>query len=146
MGDEFGDFFDDWMKRIGPGPDDGNGGDTFIMPEIFGKLRYRQGGSKTSWENPGAAKYTPGPWQFQAGSVRWTGGARKVGTEDVSMPVEFGFGFLVIASPTATTPNFEDVTVMCSISNNQDFTLIWHSVNNLTRVVINWIAMGTISL
>ncbi len=138
---EFGNYFDDWLNRLKPGEGAG-----FVMPEIFGKLRYRQGGSKTSWENPGGSKYVPGPWQMQAGSIAWTGGAALVGTKDVSMPVEFGNGFLVIASPTATTPNFEDVTIMCAISNDQDFSLIWHSVNNLTRVVINWLALGTIGL
>ena len=62
------------------------------------------------------------------------------------MPVTFSDGFLVWATPVATVPIFEDVRLMCSISNNQEFTLAWWSTNNITQLVFNWLAMGEVSL
>ena len=134
--DGFGGYYDSFLEGITPGSKVSSGG-------IF---RYRQGGDPRDWSAAGGSKYLPGDWQMQAGCIKWTGAAAASGMVEITFPTPFADSPIVLCTVTNTNPGFERCVVQPTIAAPSLLEVYWWSDNNLTRVDIFWLALGSIGL
>lgn len=128
--------FDDWVGDIRPG----------AKVSHVGLLRYRQGADPRDWSIGGGSKYLPGDWHMQAGCSKQTFTARSSGGFEITFPVPFGDAPICFVSPAGTTPLFEEIRYQVTIQSNAFIEVYWWSTNNLTKLWVNWLAMGPIGL
>ena len=132
-----GNLFEDWLDNL-----DAAG----RVASAVGQLRYRAGGNSRDWSAPGSSKYLPGDWHMQAGCFRKMFTARKSGGFEISFPTPFAEPPLVIANIGGTLPQFEEARFQSTIQSSSVVEIYWWSTNNLTRIWINWLALGPIGI
>ncbi len=133
-----GEMFGDFMDTIKPG--------SRVSRGDPGLLRYRQGNDPRDWSGAGGTKYLPGDWNMQCGSFRKMFTVRKSGGFEVTLPIPFAEPPLVLVSISGTLPAFEEVRFQSTIQSAGVFEVYWWSTNFITRVYINWLALGPIGL
>lgn len=137
MSDDFGDLFDDFIiEGIRPGH----------QVSMVGAMRYRQGANVQDWSAPGAQKFLPRDWHMQCGCEKWTGSAATFGGIEIYFPTPFAYEPIVLATATNTTPLYKPVNVLASIVGPDGVEIYWSCGTSLTRVDINWLALGAIGL
>lgn len=133
-----GDLFSNWMENLEPG--------VGKVSSLIGQLRYRAGGSSTDWSTPGSTKYLPRDWHMQAGCFRDMFTARSSGGFEFDFPVAFSEPPLLISSIAGTLPSFEEAVMQTTVASASTVEVYWWSVNNLTRIWVNWLALGPIGI
>lgn len=133
-----GDLFADWMENLEPGAGK--------VSSMIGRLIYRQGGSSTDWSTPGAQKFLPRDWHMQCGCYRKIFTARSSGGFSFTFPISFAEPPIIISSIAGTLPSFEESVMQTTIASASTVEVYWWSTNNLTRIWVNWLAMGPIGL
>lgn len=132
-----GELFEDWGE-LRPGR---------VVPPLGGKIRYRQGADAVNWRTPGGQKYLPRDWQIQCGSIKDEFAAATFGAVEVEFPVAFADNPLFIAVCTGTWPAFEKIyEPQIGAVNPGKYDIYWWSINNLTKIYFNWLAIGPIGL
>ena len=132
-----GELFNDW-GAIEPG---------HVISPLKSSIRYRQGGDVSDWSDPGSQKFLPRDWEIQVGAMKDTFVARSSGGFEVVYPVPFADNPIFVCTVTGTMPAFEEVSQLQAIpSSPAIMEVYWWSVNNITRIYINWIAIGPIGL
>ena len=131
-----GEVFDDFLGEIKPG----------TTVSGAGRLRYRQGSDKRDWSAGGNAKYLPGDWHMQCGAHEKMFTQRKSGGFEITFPTPFAEPPVFIVSCAGTLPLFEEVRFQATIQSAAVIEVYWWSTNNLTRVYVNWLALGPIGL
>ena len=111
-----------------------------------GRLRYRQGNNAKDWSGAGGSKYLPRDWHMQCGSQKWSGTARTSGGFEITFPVPFAEPPIILVSPAGTFPPFEEIRWQSTIQSSAVIEVYWWSTNNLTKVYVNWLALGPIGL
>lgn len=133
-----GSLFDDFLGEGGIRPGSTVSG--------VGRLRYRSGSDPKDWSQPGGSDYLPRDWHMQCGAEDWSGGARSSGGFEITFPTPFAEPPLVICCAAGTIPAFEEIRFQTTIQSAAVIEVYWWSTNNLTKVVINWLALGPIGL
>jgi hypothetical protein len=133
-----GDLFADWLDGLSPGAG--------RVSSLIGQLRYRAGGSSTDWSTPGSTKYLPRDWHMQTGCFRDMFTARSSGGFEFDFPVSFSEPPLLISSIAGTLPSFEEAVMQTTVASASTVEVYWWSTNNLTRIWVNWLALGPIGL
>ena len=133
-----GDLFKAWLDNLGPGAG--------RVSALIGQLRYRAGSSKNDWSSPGSTKFLPRDWHMQVGCFRKMFSARKSGGFEFDFPVDFADPPILISSIAGTLPSFEQVVMQTTVQSKSTVEVYWWSVNNLTRIWVNWLAMGPIGI
>ena len=132
-----GDVFDSW-DEVEPG---------HIISKFPSRLRYRQGGDYDNWATYGGTKYLARNWHMQCGAARDTFTARKFGGFSITYPAPFGDDPIFLATVTGTLPGFEEVyALQCIAASRAVMEVYWWSINNITRIYINWLAIGPTGL
>ena len=134
--DAFGSGFSDFLGDIKPGK----------TVSMAGRLRYRQGNDPRSWAGAGGSKYLPHDWYMMCGAQKWSGGARKSGALEITFPVPFAEPPVILVTCAGTFPPFEEVRMQSTIASAAVIEVYWWSTNNLTKLYVNWLAMGPIGL
>jgi hypothetical protein len=133
-----GDLFKDWLHGLEPGAG--------RVGSVVGQLRYRAGGDARDWSTPGSTKYLPGDWNMQTGCFRKMFTARNSGGFEFNFPVAFAEPPLLISSIAGTLPSFEESVMQTTVQSKSTVEVYWWSTNNLTRIWVNWLALGPIGL
>jgi hypothetical protein len=81
---------------------------------------------------------------MQCGSFRDIFAARNSGGFEVDFPEPFANPPIVHATIAGTLPAFEESQISVVIQSSATFEVYWWSTNNITRIYINWLAMGPI--
>ncbi len=134
--DAFSGAFDDFLGTIKSG----------TTVSGVGRLRYRQGSDVKDWSQPGGSKYLSRDWHMQCGCKKWTGAARNSGAFEITFPTPFAEPPLILVGPSGTTPLFEEIRFQTTIQSASVIEVYWWSTNNLTKVQVNWLALGPIGL
>ncbi len=132
-----GGVFDEWLDTIKPGS---------IISGLVGKLRYRAGNDAKDWSGAGSTKYLPGNWHMMCGAFRDMFTSRSSGGFEVNFPVPFAEPPLLMVAISGTLPAFEEARFQAPIQSSSTFEVYWWSTNNITRLYINWLALGPIGL
>ncbi|MFN2263062.1 MAG: hypothetical protein ACK2UM_02275 [Anaerolineales bacterium] len=131
------ELFDDW-GAIQPGN---------VISPLRDKLRYRQGNDPVDWSSPGGSKYLPRDWQMQCGAAKDTFTARSFGGFEITFPVAFGDNPVFVCSVAGTLPAFTAVSQLQAIpASAAVMEVYWWSAANITRIYVNWIAIGPIGI
>ncbi len=118
-----------------------------VISALSERLRYRCGNSPRNWSGAGSTKYLPRDWQMMCGSFRDIFTARSFGGFEVTMPVPFADNPLFLCTVTATLPGFKEVSqLQAVVVNPEKIEVYWWSVDNLTRIYINWLAIGPVGI
>jgi hypothetical protein len=126
------DSFETFIEGLRPGR----------LLRLGGLLRYRQGGDPRDWSLPGTAKYVPVDYQLLVGSAHWNGTARASGAMDLAFPAPFSQSPIVLCTPVATFPVFQDVRCQMAIASPRVAEIHWFAGADLTLVVFHWLAIG----
>jgi hypothetical protein len=132
-----GDLFNDWLGEIKPGGK---------VSGLTGQLRYRQGSDGVDWSAAGAQKYLPHEWHMQVGAAYDMFTSRNSGGFEITFPTPFAEPPIVLVTIAATLPLFEQVDIQAPIQSASVCEVYWWSVNNITRIYVNWLAFGPIGL
>ena len=136
--DPFAGGFASFTDNIKPGTSIGS---------WVGKMRYRQGNDPRDWSSCGGSTYLPRDWQMQCGAFMDMFTARKFGGFEVTFPVPFGDSPIVMCTTTGTLPGFEQIAqLQAVIQSSAVVEIYWWSVNNITRIYVNWFAFGPVGL
>lgn len=133
-----GDLFAGWLDQFGPG--EGR------VSSLVGQLVYRAGSDALDWSQPGSTKYLPRNWHMQAGCYRDTFTARSSGGFEFDFPIPFADPPLLISSIAGTLPAFEESIIQTTVQSKTTIEVYWWSTNNLTRIWVNWLALGPIGV
>ena len=130
-----GDVFSNWGD-IEPG---------HKIDNLADKLRYRQGNDYDDWSGAGGTKYLPRNWFMQCGAAKDTFVARDSGGFEVEYPVPFGDQPIFLCNVIATLPGFTEITGLQAVgASNEIMEVYWWSAANITRIYINWLAIGPV--
>jgi hypothetical protein len=83
---------------------------------------------------------------MQTGCYRDTFTARSSGGFEFDFPVPFADPPLLISSIAGTLPAFEESVMQTTVQSASTVEVYWWSTNNLTRIWVNWLALGPIGL
>jgi hypothetical protein len=131
-----GELFGDWLEGIKPGR----------VSSAVGQMRYRAGSDPRDWSAPGSSKYLPGDWHMQCGCYRKMFTARSSGGFEFDFPIAFAEPPLLISSIAGTLPSFEEAVMQTTVQSSSTIEVYWWSTNNLTRIWVNWLALGPIGI
>jgi hypothetical protein len=131
-----GDLFGGFLDTMKPG----------TSVSGVGRLRYRQGNNVRDWAGPGGSKYLARDWHMQCGAFKKLFTVRKSGGFEITFPIPFGGTPLVLVSPSGTWPPFEEIRYSVEIQSAAVVEIYWWSTNFITRVYVNWFALGPIGL
>ena len=135
--DAFSGAFSDWDVGVKPGT---------RLSLLIGRLRYRQGNDIKDWSGAGGTKYVVNDWHMQVGAHEEMFTQRSSGGFEVTFPIPFAEPPLFVVSPAGTKPLFEEIRFQATVQSAAVFEVYWWSTNNLTRVYVNWLAIGPIAL
>ena len=136
---------------------DGFGGDIFsnwgdvepghVISNIADKLRYRQGNDYDDWSSPGGSKYLPRNWYMQCGAAKDTFTVRSSGGFELEFPQPFGDNPIFLCNVTGTLPAFTEITgLQAVVQSAAVMEIYWWSAANITRIYINWLAIGPVGV
>jgi hypothetical protein len=132
-----GDLFGDW-GAVEPG---------HVITNVSEKLRYRQGNDYNDWSSPGGTKYLPRNWYMQCGAAKDTFVAKASGGFEVTFPQAFGDNPIFLCNVTGTLPGFTEITGLQAIVQSAAvMEVYWWSAANITRIYINWLAIGPVGV
>ncbi len=72
--------------------------------------------------------------------------ARNSGGFEFNFPVPFAEPPILISSIAGTLPNFEESIIQTTVQSASTVEVYWWSTNNLTRIWVNWLALGPIGI
>jgi len=135
--DDFGDIFSGW-DQVKPG---------HVVTALGEKLRYRQGNDYNDWSSCGGTRYLPRNWFMQCGAAKDTFIQRDSGGFEIEYPVPFGDNPIFLCNVTGTLPGFTEITGLQAVAqNNEIMEIYWWSAANITRIYVNWLAIGPVGV